>query len=93
MRMSATTYVALPGLEAAPLESGSVLYHPQTKKFIMLNRSAAMIWTELATPKTRDELVRKVCAAYPDVDAGVADTDIDAALDQLKALELVSNGS
>jgi hypothetical protein len=91
--MSAATFVAVPGLEAAPLETGAVLYHPQTKKFIMLNRSAAMIWAELSTPKTRDELVRKICSAYPDVDTGVADGDVDAALGQLKALDLVSNGS
>ena len=91
--MNSATYVALQGLEAAPLENGAVLYHPQTKKFIMLNRSAAMIWAELSTPKTRDDLVRKVCLAYPDVDTGIADSDVDAALDQLKALELVSAGT
>ena len=91
--MSAATFVAVPGLEAAPLENGAVLYHPQTKKFIMLNRSAAMIWAELSTPKTRDELVRTVCSAYPDVDTALADVDVDTALGRLKDLELVSNGS
>jgi len=91
--MTGSTYVALQGLEAAPLENGAVLYHPQTKKFIMLNRSAAAIWSELATPKTRDQLVQRVCAAFPDVDAEVAGNDVNAALDELKALELVSGGS
>ena len=91
--MSAATFVALSGLETAPLENGAVLYHPETKKFIMLNRSAAMIWAELSSPKTRDELVRKICSAYPDVDAGVAHGDVDAALGELKALDLLSNGN
>lgn len=91
--MNGSTYVALQGLEAAPLESGAVLYHPQTKKFIMLNRSAAMIWGELATPKTREQLISKVCAAYPDVDESMAVSDVAAALEQLKLLELVSGGN
>jgi hypothetical protein len=91
--MDASTYVALQGLEAAPLENGAVLYHPQTKKFIMLNRSAAMIWGELATPKTREQLISKVCAVYPDVDEGSAVNDVTAALEQLKSLELVSGSN
>ena len=86
-------FVAAQGLEAAPLENGAVLYHPETKKFIMLNRSAAMIWGELATPKTREQLISKVCATYPDVDEKVAVDDVAAALEQLKSLELVSGGN
>ena len=91
--MDASTYVALQGLEAAPLENGAVLYHPVTKKFIMLNRSAAMIWGELATPKTREQLITRVRSAYPDVDEGLAVGDVAAALEQLKSLELVSGGN
>jgi hypothetical protein len=91
--MNGASYVALQGLEAAPLEDGAVLYHPQTKKFIMLNRSAAVIWKELATPKTREQLVQRVCAAFPDVDTGVASSDVNAALSQLESLELVSGAS
>ena len=91
--MNGSPYVALQGLEAAPLENGAVLYHPQTKKFIMLNRSAAMIWGELATPKTREQLIGRLCAVYPDVDESVAINDVAAALEELKSLELVSGGN
>jgi hypothetical protein len=91
--MNGCQYVALPGLEAAPLENGAVLYHPHTKKFIMLNRSAALIWSELATPKTLDQLVANVCFAFPDVDASIAANDVNTALDQLQSLELVSAGA
>ena len=91
--MNGSTYVALQGLEAAPLENGAVLYHPTTKKFIMLNRSAAMIWGELATPQTREQLITKVCATFPDVDESRAINDVTAALEELKTLELVSSGA
>lgn len=91
--MNGASYVALQGLEAAPLENGLVLYHPQSKKFIMLNRSAALIWGELTTPKTRDQLIQRVCAAFPDVDVVVASSDVSATLDRLSELELVSGAS
>ena len=87
--MNAAPYVALEGLETAPLEDGAVLYHPKTNRFVMLNRSAALIWNELTTPKTHDQLVQRICAAFPDVDAKVAANDVNAALDQLKTLDLV----
>jgi hypothetical protein len=84
------TYVALAGLESAPLESGAVLYHPDHKRFLMLNRSAALLWTELSTPRTREQLVCHLRAAFPSVDESAAKQDVNNALEQLKALELVS---
>ena len=91
--MNDASYVALAGLEAAPLENGAVLYHPQSKKFVMLNRSAALIWNELATPKTIDQLVARLCATFPDVDANIAAGDVHAALDRFKDLELLAAGN
>ena len=80
----------LAGLESAPLESGAVLYHPNNKRFFMLNRSAALIWTELSTPRTHEQLVSHLRAAFPSVDESVAKQDVNNALEHLKALELVS---
>ena len=57
--MNGSQYVALPGLEAAPLENGAVLYHPHTKKFIMLNRSAALIWSELTAGVLPQEIATR----------------------------------
>jgi hypothetical protein len=91
--MNGSPYVAVQGLETAPLETGAVLYHPQSKKFIMLNRSAALIWNELSTPQTHEQLLRKICSAYPDANASTAENDLNAALDQLKILQLVSGGN
>jgi hypothetical protein len=82
-----TTFVATAGLETAPIQDGSVLYDPRTGKFIMLNRSAALLWTELKTPKTEGELVRLLGVTFPD--AATAGQDVGPALERLKAMELV----
>ncbi len=86
-----TTYVATAGLETAPLQDGSVLYNLKTGKFIMLNRSAAFLWTELSTAATADELSRRLCGAFPDVTSTGAPQDVSVALARLEELELVSS--
>lgn len=88
--MQDITYVALAGLESAPLETGAVLYHPHDKRFFMLNRSAALIWTELSTPRTHEQLVSHLRAVFPSIDESVVQRDVNHALEQLRELELVS---
>jgi hypothetical protein len=82
-----TMFVATAGLETAPIQEGAVLYDPKAGKFIMLNRSAAFLWTELSVPKTEDELVRLLLATFPDVTT--LGQDVSEALEHLKQLELV----
>ena len=84
-----TTFIATEGLETAPIQDGSVLYDPKSGKFIMLNRSAAFLWTELLTPKTENELVRRLCVTFPDVATPDGGRDVSQALEHLKELELV----
>jgi len=83
------TFVATAGLDAAPLQDGSVLYSPKTGKFIMLNRSAAFLFTEMSTPKAEDELNRRLSAAFPDMATGAAQQEVSQALGLLKDLDLV----
>lgn len=85
----AQRFIAIPRVEMAPLQDGSILWHPTTGKFIMLNRSATVLWNELSTAKREDELVSSLCANFPDVTASVAQQDITEILTQLKELELV----
>ena len=86
--MSAT-FVATTGVETAPIQEGSVLYDPKSGKFVMLNRSAAVLWTELSTPRTEDELIRLLGATFPD--AASLGPDVREALDHLGRLELVAS--
>jgi PqqD family protein of HPr-rel-A system len=85
------SFVATRGLETTELAEGAILFHPKSGKFIMLNRSAALVWAELATPKTEDELAQKLTASYTDVAPTTARQDVQKVLAELGQLELVSS--
>ena len=85
-----SAYVATTGLETAPLQDGAVLYDVKSSKFIMLNRSAASIWTELATPRTESDLVQHVCTTFSDVADTLAQQGVSQVLKELTQLDLVS---
>ena len=68
-----TNFVAVTGLEAAPLaDGGMVVYSAKSGKFVMLNRAADRLWTALQTTRTEDDLVRGLCRTYPGVETGRA---------------------
>ena len=85
------TYVATAGLETAPLQDGSVLYNLKTGKFVMLNRSATVIWGALTTPKSASDLSSLLGDAFVPAPAGDLAADVESALSELKALELVAS--
>ena len=68
-----------------------MLYNLKTGKFVMLNRSASFLWTELSSPKSVDDLTHRLLAAFPDTPTGSIGSDIDKALTELKELELVAS--
>ena len=84
------TFVAAKGLETTALEEGAVLFHPKLGKFIMLNRSAAFLWSELTTPKTEEELVDRFAASFTEVTAETSRQDVREALAKLRELDLIS---
>ena len=84
------TFVATTGLEMTALDDGAILFHPKSGKFVMLNRSAAVVWAELATPKTEEELAQKLAASFADVAPATAQHDVQTVLARLRELEIVS---
>ncbi len=86
-----TTYVATAGLETAPLQDGSVLYNLKTGKFVMLNRSATVIWSALTTPKSASDLSHRLGEAFVAAPSSDLATDVENALSELMALELVAS--
>ena len=85
-----TNFVAVTGLEAAPLaDGGMVVYSAKSGKFVMLNRAADRLWTALQTTRTEDDLVRGLCRTYPGVETGRARQDVRQALESLLSLDLV----
>jgi hypothetical protein len=85
------SFVATQGLESTELQEGAILFHPKSGKFVMLNRSAALVWTELATPKTEEELAQKLSTSYPDVMPATVRQDVQDVLAKLRELEFVSS--
>ena len=84
-----TAFVATAGLETAPLADGAVLYNVKTGKFIMLNRSADRLWSELSSAKTEDQLVRGLRRTYPEIDSTTARKAVSETLESLRGLDLV----
>jgi hypothetical protein len=83
-------FTATEGLETAPLADGAVLYDSKSGNFLMLNRTAAHVWTALTTSKTAEELVQSLCAMFPDVAVSTVQQDVNDCLEHLQALALVS---
>ncbi|HEX2827005.1 MAG TPA: PqqD family protein [Burkholderiales bacterium] len=88
--MTVKTYVATAGLEAAPIQDGAVLYNLKTSKFIMLNKSAAALWTELATQQTHEQLAAVLQRAFTGVTPAQAERAAAQAVEDMQALEIVS---
>lgn len=86
-----TAFVAIQGFETAPIDNGLILFQASSGKFIMLNKSAAELWTELATPKTRSDLAAWICASYADLDPAKADEDVTEILTHLQELGVVAD--
>jgi len=86
----ASTYMAVTGLEAAPLaDGGTVIYSPKTSKFVMLNRSAERLWSRLQAARTEEDLVRDLCQTYTGAGSDPVRRDVQLALESLRGLELV----
>ena len=82
-------YLRESEVETAPLESETVLLHPSSNKFCMLNNTASFIWNEVATPKLADEIAHQLVAAFTDVGPEEAMIDVKAALEQLSSMGFV----
>lgn len=78
-----------PGVESAPLQDETILFDQQSKKFCLLNRTAALIWDRLQEGRTPEHLSADVRAQYPDVEPSRVEQDVRAALQQLADLAFV----
>jgi hypothetical protein len=90
MSESAARASRAPDIEVAPLEDGSILFDAESKKFFMLNSSASLIWDELGSPASPDELATKLQARFPNLELDDARRDVDAALGTLTELGLIT---
>lgn len=82
-------YRRVPGVEAAPMEGETLLYHPDTKKFCRLNETAAFLWERLEQPQSVDQLAADVSAGWDGVGLEQARVDVQGAIAELVGLSIV----
>jgi hypothetical protein len=73
----------------APLQEETILLDPQNNKFCLLNRTAAFIWNQLATPASSDALGAKICKNFSGVTLESAMRDTRSALEEMRSLNFV----
>ena len=83
-------FVRNQSIEAAPLQQELMLFSAASKKFCVLNASAAHIWERLEQPRTEEELVASLCEQFNAANRGAVEEDVRGVLSQLKSLDLVS---
>lgn len=85
-----THFVRRQSIETAPLQQELMLFNAATKKFCVLNASAAHLWARLEQPRTEEELVASLCAQFDAATRETVERDVRAVLGQLESLDLVS---
>src|SRR5437879_683676 len=74
--VNVTVYARNAAVEAAPLKDESVLFHPATNRFCMLNKTMAFIWSKLEHRSTVDEISDEITRNFAGVTDGEARNDV-----------------
>ncbi len=82
-------YCRNPSVEAAPLQDETILFHPGSNKFCLLNGTAAFLWERLQQPATVEHLSADLVAQFSGVDEARARKDVTDALQQFSELTFV----
>lgn len=77
------------GVEAAPMQDETILFDPATKRFCLLNGTAAFLWERLQQPCTLEQVSADLCQNFAGAEAGAVQQDVQAALRQLTDLAFV----
>jgi hypothetical protein len=72
------------------MQEEMVLFHPGTKKFCVLNPTAAHVWSRLETPCTEDELTTSLFSAFSGVELSVVAQDVRDTLRHFTELGIIS---
>ena len=77
-------------VEAVSLEDEAILFHPDLNQFCILNRTASVIWSRIAEPATREEILAEVSARFAAVSEVEAEPDVSEALQKMADLQLIT---
>jgi len=82
-------YRRAEGVESAPMHQETILFDPGTKRFCLLNRTAALLWEHLGEPATAEQVSAEICRAFTGADTAAVQQDVQAVLRELTDLALV----
>jgi hypothetical protein len=85
-----TLYQRNSRIESAPFETESILFHPETKQFLKLNGTTALIWDRVASAATVDDVAATLCARFRGVTETQAKEDASTTLEEMSRLGLVT---
>jgi len=86
-------YQRVSDVEIAPMQDETILYHPTTQQFCVLNGTAAFLWERLGTPTTAEALAASVAEGFADADPSRVAEDVESALQQFRDLEFITMAS
>jgi hypothetical protein len=67
----------------------TILFDPTSKRFCLLNRTAALLWERLAEPSTVEQVSADICRTFGEADTREVERDVQAVLRELTDLALV----
>ncbi len=77
-------------IEESPLQDDLMLFDPVKSQFFVLNPTMAYLWRQCDGETPFDKIVADVPAAFAESDSQPVQAEMQAALDELLALGLVS---
>jgi hypothetical protein len=76
-------------VETAPLQKDAILYHPDSKRFCILNRTSSFIWDRLQSPTSAIRIAEDLSVHFAEVTPTAALQDVQQALSKMMELGLV----
>ncbi len=84
MNKSTATWRRRTDISETPVEDDIFLVVPETEAIFHLNAVGTALWRLLAEPRSRDDLVSLLSAAFPDASSSAIAADVDAFLERLR---------
>ena len=78
-------------VDLAPMKDESVLFHPGTNKFCLLNVTAAFLWDQLDEPRTISMLANRLCEHFDGVSVPDVTRDVERIVTDLLTLECLES--
>ncbi len=82
-------YIQAPNIEVAPMHGETVLFNPDTNKFCLLNRTAALVWTMLSQPVSTDLVAQEICGKFEGADPSAVRKDVEEVISHMQSMKFV----